>query len=62
MIKAGVNVYSMAFLLRLLERKERLINKLREVNGDLSRVISANKREIYTGERKWLVASLDVLN
>ena len=32
--KAGINIYSMAFLLRLLERKEALIELLKEYNRE----------------------------
>jgi hypothetical protein len=40
--KAGVNIYAMAFLLKLLERKEALINLLKEYNQESKDRLSHN--------------------
>ena len=40
--KAGVNIYAMAFLLKLLERKEALIELLKQYNADFSSRINDN--------------------
>ena len=41
--KAGVNIYAMAFLLKLLERKEALIELLKQFNHDFANKVSENK-------------------
>ena len=40
--KAGVNIYALAFLLKLLERKEALIELLKQFNAEFSAKISEN--------------------
>ena len=61
-IKAGINLQVMATLIFLLERKERLVNTLREVNIHLETVYEGRRKEIYIQERQWLLLSLDILN
>ena len=46
-IKAGINLHVMATLIFLLERKERLVNTLREVNIHLETVYEGRRKEIY---------------
>ena len=41
--KAGVNIYAMAFLLKLLERKEALIELLKQFNHDFASKVAENK-------------------